>query len=127
MTRSRRSFVSAGLLLLLTFVAAPTTSALAASNANLYYVALGDSLSVGVQPEPDGQNRDQTKEGYADQLYAALLLRPGLQQLKLQKLGCSGETTATMIAGGVCPYNGSQLAEAVSFLSAKRGSVVLVT
>src|SRR5262245_6169018 len=125
MTRSRRTFVSAGLLLMFMLAAAPTTSAVAASNANLYYVALGDSLSTGVQPDPNGLNRDQTTQGYADQLYATLVL--SMPQLKLQKLGCSGETTATMIAGGICPYNGSQLAEAVSFLSAKRGSVVLVT
>jgi GDSL-like Lipase/Acylhydrolase family len=96
------------------------------SHDRLYYVSVGTSLSVGVQPDPEGQNRDRTHEGYADQVYAALL--PTIPQLRLQKFGCKGETTISMIAGGICAYDeGSQLAEAVSFLGAHRESVVPVT
>jgi lysophospholipase L1-like esterase len=90
-----------------------------------YYLALGDSLSQGVQPDAAGTSVE-TGHGYADQLYA--MLHPGQPALKLVKLGCPGETTATMIHGGICRYpGGSQLAAAVAFLSAHRGHVYLVT
>jgi lysophospholipase L1-like esterase len=90
-----------------------------------YYLALGDSLSQGVQPDARGTSVE-TGQGYADQLYA--MLHPGQPALKLVKLGCPGETTATMIHGGICRYRGgSQLAAAVAFLSAHRGHVYLVT
>jgi lysophospholipase L1-like esterase len=90
-----------------------------------YYVALGDSLSQGVQPDAAGTSVE-TGQGYADQLYA--MLRGGQAALKLVKLGCPGETTATMIHGGICRYRGgSQLAAAVAFLSAHRGHLYLVT
>ena len=90
-----------------------------------YYLALGDSLSQGVQPDAAG-NSVETGQGYPDQLYA--MLRPGQPALQLVKLGCPGETTATMIHGGICRYRGgSQLTAAVAFLSAHRGHVRLVT
>jgi hypothetical protein len=44
------------------------------------------------------------------------------------KLGCPGETTGTMISGGICHYaRGSQLAAATAFLNAHRGHVFLIT
>jgi lysophospholipase L1-like esterase len=90
-----------------------------------YYLALGDSLSQGVQPDSAGASVP-TRQGYADQLYAAL--RHGDPGLRLVKLGCPGETTSTMIHGGICSYpGGSQLAAAASFLRAHRGRVSLVT
>jgi lysophospholipase L1-like esterase len=90
-----------------------------------YYVALGDSLSQGVQPSSSGASVE-TRNGYANQLYAALRKhRPGL---RLADFGCPGETTVTMIHGGTCFYRaGSQLAAAVSFLHAHRGHVSLIT
>ena len=90
-----------------------------------YYLAVGDSLSRGVQPDGAGTSVP-TGQGYPDQLYAVLhRSQPALQ---LVKLGCTGETTATMIHGGICHYpGGSQLADAVAFLSAHRGHVALVT
>jgi lysophospholipase L1-like esterase len=89
-----------------------------------YYLALGDSLSQGVQPDPAGVSVS-TPAGYADQLYALLTARqPGL---RLIKLGCMGETTATMINGGICRYaGGSQLTAAVRFLHSHR-RVSLIT
>jgi lysophospholipase L1-like esterase len=79
-----------------------------------YYLALGDSLAIGVQPSPSGEDVS-TNQGYADDLYA--LFRTRMPRLGLAKLGCSGETTTTMIEGGICSYaEGSQLAAAVSFL-----------
>jgi lysophospholipase L1-like esterase len=90
-----------------------------------YYLALGDSLSQGVQPDSAGVSVS-TPDGYADQLYAAL--RPRHPGLRLVKLGCNAETTATMISGGICRYaGGSQLAAAVRFLTAYRGRVSLIT
>ncbi|MGH3185860.1 MAG: SGNH/GDSL hydrolase family protein [Streptosporangiaceae bacterium] len=90
-----------------------------------YYLALGDSLSQGVQPNAAGTSVE-TGQGYANQVYAALL--PGHPGLRLVKLGCPGETTDTMIHGGICRYRGgSQLAAAVAFLRAHRGHMVLVT
>ena len=90
-----------------------------------YYVALGDSLSVGIQPDATGADVP-TDQGYPDQL-AAMLQRRG-EDLRLVKLGCSGETTVTLISGGICTYpGGSQLAAATQFLRQHRGQVSLVT
>ena len=90
-----------------------------------YYLALGDSLSQGVQPDAAGASVE-TRYGYPDQVYAAL--HPSHPTLQLVKLGCPGETTSTMINGGICRYpGGSQLKAAVAFLRAHRGRVLLVT
>lgn len=88
-----------------------------------YYLALGDSLSRGIQPTPTGE-LVETDRGYVDDLFAFYRLR--LPGLRVAKLGCSGESTTSMIAGGSCAYAaGSQLAEAVEFLQTHR--VALVT
>ncbi|HTT52666.1 MAG TPA: SGNH/GDSL hydrolase family protein [Streptosporangiaceae bacterium] len=90
-----------------------------------YYLALGDSLAQGVQPDAAGVSVP-TRVGYADQLYG--MLRRGQPGLRLVKLGCPGETTGTMIHGGICHYQaGSQLAAAAGFLRAHRGRVSLIT
>ncbi len=79
-----------------------------------YYLALGDSLARGVQPLPNG-TLVETNQGYVDDLYGALRLKHPFLQLK--KLGCSGETTTTMLSGGgPCFYPaGSQLEQAIAF------------
>jgi len=90
-----------------------------------YYVALGDSLAQGVQPDAAGTSVE-TPQGYPDLVYATL--RASHPTLQLVRLGCPGETTATMIHGGICHYPaGSQLAAATAFLRAHRGHVYLVT
>jgi len=90
-----------------------------------YYLSLGDSLSQGVQPAPSGQSV-VTSRGYPDRL--AAMLRPELPHLRLVKLGCSGETTATMIHGGICSYpEGSQLNQAIRFLRLHRERTALIT
>ena len=115
----------------LTGAAAPTAAHAAAQPAHHrpgghqpdYYVSLGDSLAAGYQPNAGGN----TNESYTDQLYARLKKHdPNLVHIKL---GCSGETTQTMINGGICSYPGadSQLAAAVGFLKAHQGSVKYVT
>lgn len=91
-----------------------------------YYLALGDSLSRGVQPNASGQDLP-TPVGYASDLAAHL--QEGNRHLDFVDLGCPGETTTTMIAGG-CPFPhtySSQLSAAVSFLKAHRHAHVLVT
>jgi lysophospholipase L1-like esterase len=101
----------------------------------VYYLALGDSLAQGVQPNAAGISVE-TPDGYSDQVYAAL--RRSHPTLRLVKLGCPGETTVTMINGGICHYgSGSQLKAAVAFLQQhraqehgaqeERGRVLLVT
>ena len=90
-----------------------------------YYLALGDSLSQGVQPDSAGASVP-TAQGYPDLVYATL--RAGRPALRLVRLGCPGETTQTMMHGGICRYPaGSQLAAATAFLRAHRGHVSLVT
>ncbi|MGH9529976.1 MAG: SGNH/GDSL hydrolase family protein [Terriglobales bacterium] len=88
-----------------------------------YYLALGDSLAIGIQPSAKGDV--PTNRGYADDIF--FFFRNRVPGLKLKKLGCSGETTATMVSGGVCDYGNepSQLARAVHFL--KNHHVGLVT
>lgn len=101
-----------------------------------YYLALGDSLSQGMQPDVQGVTRD-TDEGYADQLFAQLHRHiPGL---RLVKLGCGGESTHSMITGHGNDRNarllhcdragGSQLRAAIRFLRAHhgRGEVPVLT
>jgi len=86
--------------------------------ATSYYLALGDSLATGFAAPPG--------QGYVDHL-AAFYARtmPGLQ---VEDLGCNGETTATFLNGGQCPYaQGSQLAAAEAFLAGHRGQVALIT
>ena len=110
--------------------------ATAHSPSTRYYLALGDSLSQGIQPDVNGATRD-TNEGYPDQLTAIERRRvPGLQ---LVKLGCGGDTTGSMLTGHGndraarmlhCDRaGGSQLKAAERFLRAhhRPGEVPLVT
>jgi lysophospholipase L1-like esterase len=94
--------------------------------AKLYYLSLGDSLAAGVQPIGDPNAAFRTDRGYAEQLLATARAR--YPKLELEKLGCPGETTATLIHGGICTYDhGSQLDEALAFLHAHRQFVAFVT
>ena len=96
----------------------------AAADTTHYYLALGDSLSRGLIP-----GVGDTDQGYTDDLYATLhAADPSLQ---LVKLGCSGETTGTMINGGECtdryPTGTSQLDAAEQFLRDHAGAVTVLT
>jgi lysophospholipase L1-like esterase len=94
--------------------------------APVYYLSLGDSLAVGVQPIGVEERQFRTDEGYADQLGAIARLK--LPNLRTVKLGYPGESTTTMIEGGLTTYpHGSQLDEAVAFLRGHRGEVAFVT
>lgn len=102
-----------------------------------YYLALGDSLSVGVQPTTAGVD-EPTSAGYPNQLYR--MLRNGYYYpgLRLAQLGCPGETTTTILDGGICGYSGdqrtsltvasgNQAAAALAFIAAHKGHVPLIT
>jgi lysophospholipase L1-like esterase len=88
------------------------------------YLSLGDSLAQGVQSDGAGGSII-TNSGYVDDLYnAGLAARPHLQ---LVKLGCPGETTHTMIYGGICTYpEGSQLAAAAAFIVTHKVAFVTI-
>lgn len=91
-----------------------------------YYLSLGDSLATGVQPIGNAESQFRTDDGYADQLDSIARVR--LPNLRTVKLGYPGESTVTMIEGGLTAYpHGSQLDEAVAFLRGHRGSVAFVT
>jgi lysophospholipase L1-like esterase len=103
-------------------VAVPPASVAAPRPRPAWYVALGDSLSRGLQPRSGhaGAGRD-TNQGYPDVLARDLGLR-------LVKLGCPGETTTTMLRGGICYRGGaSQVGAATRFLRAHRSDLALVT
>ena len=91
-----------------------------------YYLAVGDSLARGVQPLPNG-TRIETNQGYVDDLYAALRFRR--PSLRLAKLGCSGETTTTMLSGGgPCFYPaGNQLLQAVAFIQTHKVALITIS
>jgi len=113
--------LAAALLVVACGVALAVSPASATSEHPSYYLALGDSLAYGFQPT------HVTGQGYVDQLYAALA--PTRRNLRLVNLGCPGETTASMISGGVCPYPNrpDQLDTALDFLRHNRDRVSLIT
>jgi lysophospholipase L1-like esterase len=94
----------------------------AAARPTEYYLALGDSLAAGYQPDP-AIGRDQ---GYVPRIHRALSRGRGLV---LANLGCDGATTTTLLTGGGCAYGGaaSQLAAAERFLRLHPHRVRLVT
>ena len=122
----RQTAVTVALLLVFAGLTSPMAAAqtLARSPSGdadvTYYLALGDSLSQGYQ------NGKITNNGYVDALYSTL--KTSQPQLELKKLGCPGESTTTMISGGICPYEaGSQLAAAEQFIRDHRGKIAEIT
>lgn len=92
-----------------------------------YYVAIGASESVGVQPVPGRTGVVPTHEGYANDLVAMEQSRwPGLH---LVPFGCPGITAQGALDGaGACTYPaGSEVATAVAFLREHPGQTALVT
>jgi hypothetical protein len=91
-----------------------------------FYVAVGGSASVGVQPTPGAPEGAPTNSGYANDLLSTE--RSTWPSLRLIKLGCPNETTNTLINGGDrCYPSGSQLSTALTFLHHHRASTVLLT
>ncbi len=114
---------------------APGAASAAAAPAR-YYLALGDSLSQGMQPNASGKTVN-TDQGYSNDLYT--FERKTIPNLQLVKLGCGGDTTGSMLTGKGNDMNaaalhcdrtgGSQLKAAELFLRAhhQRGEVPLIT
>ena len=99
--------------------ASPTPSA--SAGAGGLYVALGDSLAAGYQPG-GAELRDT-----AYPALAAARLEAAGSDLTLENLGCSGETTTSLIKGGKCDFAaGSQLEQAEKLLK-DSPDVALVT
>jgi lysophospholipase L1-like esterase len=132
---SKRTLLAA-LLCTVFAVAAPTASAAGKSAPARYYLALGDSLSVGFQPGPTGVGVE-TRRGYTNDLFALESKR--VKKLRLVELGCPGDTTTSLLTGAGNAVSakkfhcdrkgGSQLKAAVAFLKAhhRRGEVPLIT
>jgi lysophospholipase L1-like esterase len=97
-------------------------AARAGGDETVFYLALGDSLAAGFQPN------GATHEGYVDDLWQSLSQQiPGLE---LENVGCSGETSRSLISGkdSPCEYPaGSQLDQAVAFLEAHPGQIAFMT
>ena len=129
--RTGRAWKTMTVLLVLTGLVALAAPAPAAADGGrkVWYLALGDSLSVGVQPDAANVNHP-TAFGYADQLHQ--VLKATTTNLELKKLGCAvTETTTDMLRGPSDCRNQYrlrvQLADAVAFLLTHRGAVKLVT
>ncbi|HZU68058.1 MAG TPA: SGNH/GDSL hydrolase family protein [Ktedonobacteraceae bacterium] len=90
-----------------------------------YYLALGDSLAFGYQPDLNWDH------GYVDDFFSNL---KGYGVKDVANMGCPGETSNTFINGG-CPYSylrkfpyvGPQLSAAVTYLQLFAGQVSPVT
>jgi lysophospholipase L1-like esterase len=91
-----------------------------------YYVAVGGSGSVGLQPTAADPHGRPTDSGYSNDLLATE--RSTWPDLRLVKFGCPGiSTTAVLDGDRRCHYAfGSQLADVVDFLH-HHPSTVLMT
>jgi hypothetical protein len=112
----------------LAFLGVANSSAAGAdSTPPAFYLDLGGSASIGVQPtlvDPRGQ---ASVDGYANELVSFEATR-GVA-LQLTQLGCPGETTASMVSGGDrCYVSGqTQLGDAMSYLMTHFGQAGLVS
>ncbi|GAA1459123.1 GDSL-type esterase/lipase family protein [Nocardiopsis exhalans] len=100
-----------------------------ATTTQSFYLSLGDSLTVGVQPDESGRAQE-TAEGYTDVLYREL--KDADSTLQHERMGCGGEDTTTFIEGGIANCDtryeaGSQLDQAEEFLREHGDQVDLVT
>lgn len=92
-----------------------------------FYLDVGASESLGFQPTPDTPHGVPTDEGYANDLVSYEAAR-GID-LELTQVGCPGETTTSMLSGDDHCFGGAgtQLAAAMSFLSAHQDEQGIVT
>jgi lysophospholipase L1-like esterase len=104
-----------------------SSSAGADPSVSAFYLDIGGSASLGVQPTLGYPKGQRTGDGYADYLVAQEALK-GVT-LDLHEIGCSGETTDTMLHGGDKCYLSpdSQLNEAISFLQTHHDENGVVT
>lgn len=89
------------------------------------YLALGDSLAAGMQPDANGHDRP-TKQGYVD--VVARSLARSHTGLHSRTLSCGGATAGTVLHGGAgCQPDGEpgQLERAEDILAASPGTVLV--
>ncbi len=86
-----------------------------------HYLALGDSLAFGLQPNGDNSH------GYVVDFFEQDLQKDGVKDFL--NLGCPGETSTTFITGGcpAAPSSPPQLLSALAYLHANAGTVSPVT
>lgn len=106
---------------------APLAGASSLPTSAAFYLDIGGSASLGVQPDATATHNQRTDRGYSNDLVSIEALK-GVT-LQLTEIGCSGETTAAMLVGGDKCYVSpdSQLAEAIAFLSVHHDETGLVT
>ncbi|HUZ42058.1 MAG TPA: hypothetical protein VMU68_11795 [Acidimicrobiales bacterium] len=111
----------------MTFGVVSSSGAGADTSVTAFYLDIGASSSVGVQPTASYPKGQRTDDGYANDLVAQEATK-GVT-LDLHAIGCSGETTSTMIYGGDRCYVSpdTQLNEAITFLRSHQGENGLVT
>jgi lysophospholipase L1-like esterase len=130
----RRIIVSITLVISLLFAFASVNLATAHGQgppligANQWYLALGDSLAFGQQPNcvPPAVPVPDCTHGYVNDLFQ-ILQGEGIQDF--MNFGCPGESSITFINGGCpsAPAATPQLTAAVNFLKANPGKVSIVT
>ncbi len=108
-------------------VAVGPAGATGAPTAPVFYLDIGASVSVGMQPTVAVPRGQPTSRGYANQLVAMEAAR-GVT-LQLTQLGCPGDTLTTFVSGRDACYKAgdSQLADAIAFLRAHYAQAGLVT
>ncbi len=127
--------IAAPVILVCSLLLTIVPSALAATPGNTaspsaakeYYLALGDSLAFGFQPNLD------FRHGYVDDLSKYLVNHDDEFQ-PVANMACNGETSSTML-NGKCPYpslrkypyKGAQFEAALDYLHQHAGHVALVT
>jgi lysophospholipase L1-like esterase len=128
-SRHVRQAIVVALALVLVVVLAPVTilAQRAGAATSEFYLDLGASVSVGVQPSARLPHGQRTHDGYANEL-TTLEASNGVA-LRLHELGCPGESTTTMLTGNDHCYHGSatQMNAAVEFLAAHYDETGLVT
>src|SRR4029079_4607300 len=123
-------------LVLLTAIAASAASGPVYQAPQAYYLALGDSITYGFQPnKPKAAPPSAFDSGYVDLF--AVRLRKLSPKIQVVNYGCPGESTRTFAVGG-CEgrgdvkalhdsFKGAQLDAALAFLRAHSGEVGPVT
>jgi len=122
-----RAFMA--LVLAMTFASFATAGVASAdtTTSSTFYLAIGGSESVGVQPTAVDPRGQRTDNGYTDDVVIAEASL-GVA-LDLHAIGCPGETTQSMLIGGDTCYSppDSQLNEALAFLQSHQSERGIVT
>lgn len=107
--------------------ASPVSAAGTATSDPTFLLAIGASVSVGVQPTLRHAHGQPTHKGYTNDLLAMQAAKG--TTLQLIQTGCPGETTQQVLYGGDHCYapGDSQLLRAVAFLRSHQNQEGIVT